>query len=61
MHKLSQLINVLIPEEVRPVLATVSISALDVEMCLKIVSLALSTIYLVWRWRNEVKQLKNKK
>lgn len=50
-----------IPEEIRPTLAAVTITTLDIETCLKIFSLVASTLYLFWRWYNEYKQLKKKK
>lgn len=50
-----------VPSEVHPVLTSVMLTTIDIEMCLKIVSLTASLLYLFWRWRVEYKQIKNQK
>lgn len=49
----------LVPEAIQPVLFNVAISTIDIEFYTKMMSLVLSSAYLLWRWR--VDYLKNKK
>jgi len=50
-----------VPREVHPVLLNVTLTTLDIEFCLKIISLLASLFYLFWRWRIEYLQNKKKK
>lgn len=66
MSNLQNFVNGSIPTAIRPSLITVSISTFalstrdDFEFYFKMGSLALSTLYLLWRWRKEIKEDKKK-
>ena len=60
LHKLIHFLSIVIPPEIRPTIATVSISLLDVETVSKIVSFGLSSAFLVWKWKQAINN-KNKK
>lgn len=50
-----------VPNKLHPVLTSVTLTTIDIEICLKIVSLTASLIYLFWRWRVKYKQIKKQK
>lgn len=56
---LSELFNEVIPISVRPTLVNVIISTANIEFCVKMLSLGLSSAYLIYKWSTEIK--KNKK
>jgi hypothetical protein len=43
------------PEHIRPTLFNVVISTANVEFCVKMISLTLSTAYLIYKWHNDIK------
>ena len=52
---LQQLLDEAIPEYVRPTLFNVVVSTANIEFCIKMISLSLSTAYLVYKWVNDIK------
>ena len=61
LHKLFVIIDEAVPEGIRPTSYNVAVTTMNIEFCIKMVSLALSTAYLIWRWNKEYKQDKKNK
>lgn len=61
LHKLSVIISEAIPDSIRPTIFNVAVTTMDIEFYTKMVSLTLSTAYLIWRWQREYKQDKKNK
>lgn len=52
--------NEALPEHIRPTLFNVVVSTANIEFCVKMLSLSLSTAYLIYKWTNDVKNNKRK-
>lgn len=59
MHKLQIAwfaIDEAIPQSIRPSIVNVVLSTANIEFCMKMISLSLSSAYLIYKWHKENKR-----
>ena len=56
VHSLYTMIDEAIPQSIRPSIVNVILSTANIEFCMKMISLSLSSAYLIYKWRKESKQ-----
>lgn len=56
LHYLFLTIDEAIPQGIRPSIVNVILSTANIEFCMKMISLSLSSAYLIYKWRKETKK-----